>query len=82
MELVGKNKVRVSRQEVANFNSTWPCSELRDCRAYWFEFDNTRDLIDCDVPEQDDGSAASALSQDCECWLFDDVEPDWINNVQ
>ncbi len=53
-------KVIVSRDEVANFNSRWPCSELRDSRAYWFEFDSDGDLIDTDVPEQDDGSAASA----------------------
>lgn len=70
-------KVIVSRDEVANFNSRWPCSELRDSRAYWFEFDSDGDLIDTDVPEQDDGSAAVAMADDCKAFLFDDVMPEW-----
>jgi len=67
--LVGPRKVRYSREEIAAFNRTWPCSELRDTRAYWFEFDSTGDLVDTDVPEQDDGGAALALSQDAKTWL-------------
>lgn len=77
LSIVGKNKVRVSRQGVAAFNATWHCSELRSSRAYWFEFDSERNLIDTDVPEQDDGSAALAMSKDCEAFLFDDVTPSW-----
>lgn len=56
-------KVIVSRDEVNEFNRAWPCSTLRD-RSYWFEFDSNGDLVDTDVPEQDDGPAATALSQD------------------
>lgn len=70
-------KVIVSRDEVRLFNSRWPCSELRTTRHYWFEFDADGDLIDTDVPESDDGSAASAMADDCKRWLFDDVEPEW-----
>jgi hypothetical protein len=70
-------KVIVSRAEVALFNSRWPCSELRTSRHYWFEFDARGDLIDSDVPEQDDGSAALAMSEDCKAFLFDGVAPEW-----
>ena len=64
-------KVIVSRGEVQEFNRTWPCSELQNNRAYWFEFDTNGDLIDTDVPEQDDGGAATALSQDAYQFLQD-----------
>lgn len=68
MKLFGKNKVIVSRAEVDAFNARWPCSELRD-RSYWFEFESNGDLVDTDVPEQDDGSAARALCDDAkEFW--------------
>lgn len=60
------------------FNSVWPCSELRTSRHYWFEFAENGDLIDTDVPESDDGSAAAALSDDCKAWLFDGRQPEWI----
>ncbi|WP_425962623.1 hypothetical protein [Rhizobium nepotum] len=72
-------KVIVSRNEIASFNSQWPCSELRSSRAYWFEFDTDGDLIDTDVPQQDDGSAASAMADDCRAYLFDDIQPDWAD---
>ena len=75
--LVGHNKVRVSPEGVAAFNNRWPCSELRSERAYWFEFDDQGDLIDVDVPEQDDGPAAVAMGDDCKAWLFDDTMPEW-----
>jgi hypothetical protein len=74
----GTRKVRVSRTGVGAFNLGWPCSELRDSRAYWFEFDANQNLIDTDVPEQDNGPAASALSQDCEAFLFDGTVPEWV----
>lgn len=77
LTMVGPRKVRVSREGIAAFNRQWPCSSLRSSRAYWFEFDHDRDLIDTDVPEHDDGSAALALSQDCEAFAFDDEMPDW-----
>lgn len=70
------HKVIVSRDEVRLFNSRWPCSELRD-RSYWFEFDANGDLVDVDVPEHDDGAAASAMADDCKAFLFDDVSPEW-----
>lgn len=76
-EIISHNKVRVSREEVAAFNNRWPGSNLRSTRAYWFEFDNNRDLVDTDVPQHDDGPAALALSQDCERFLFDDEIPEW-----
>lgn len=72
-----RNKVIVSREEVEDFNRAWPCSELRSTRSYWFEFDADGDLIDTDVPEQDDGSAASAMAEDCKAFLFDDETPRW-----
>ncbi len=71
-----RRKVIVPRLLVDRFNRQWPCSELRS-RAYWFEFDASGDLIDTDVPQQDDGAAASAMCDDCRAWLFDDVAPEW-----
>jgi hypothetical protein len=70
-------KVIVSRELVSAFNSQWPCSELRSTRAYFFEFDTDGDLIDMDVPEHDDGRAASAMADDCRSFLFDDIMPVW-----
>lgn len=81
IETISLNKVRVTRAGVRCFNATWPCSKLRPklrpTRAYWFEFDNQGDLIDTDLPEQDDGPAASALANDCKAYLLDNVTPDW-----
>jgi hypothetical protein len=71
-------KVIVSRNEVSAFNGRWPCSELRDTRAYWFQFDADGDLVDTDVPEQDDGPAASAMADDCRALLFDQTIADWM----
>ena len=71
-------KVIVSKNEVATFNQKWPCSELRDTRAYWFEFEPNGDLVDVDVPEQDDGAAASAMASDCRAYLFDDEQAEWM----
>lgn len=70
-------KVQVSRTDVALFNSRWPASTLRATRSYWFEFDQNGDLIDVDVPQQDDGPAASAMADDCKAWLFDGEWPEW-----
>lgn len=77
LELVGPRKVRVSQAGVASFNRGWPCSELRSTRAYWFEFDSGGDLVDCDVPESDDGPAASAMADDCKAWLMEGESPEW-----
>ncbi len=68
-ERISARKVRYSPEEIAEFNATWPCSSLRANRSYWFEFDENYNLVDCDVPEEDDGGAALALSQDAEEWL-------------
>lgn len=78
IQKIGQNKVRVSRRGVALFNARWPCSSLRDTRAYWFEFNDSGDLIDTDCPEQDDGPAASALMEDCRAFLIDDISPEWL----
>lgn len=75
-EIIGR-KVIVSRDGIAAFNRIWPGSSLRATRAYWFEFDARRDLVDTDCPEQDDGPAASAMADDCKAYLFDDVTPAW-----
>ena len=73
---ISPRKVRVSKAGVALFNSRWPCSELRETRAYWFEFDLDGNLVDTDVPEHDDGSAALALADDCKGFLDGDM-PEW-----
>jgi hypothetical protein len=74
---ISGRKVFVPPANVAAFNATWPCSTLRDSRAYWFEFDHDGNLIDCDVPEHDDGPAAAAMADDCRAYLFDDTCPQW-----
>lgn len=76
IDIIEPYKVRVTREGVAAFNRTWPCSELRD-RSYWFEFDNRGDLVDTDCPEQDDGHAAAAIAEDCKAYLFEDSFPEW-----
>ncbi len=62
-----KNKVIVSRDNVAEFMRGFPCSGLCSggARHYWFEFDDTG-LVDTDVPEHEDGAGALALSQDAQ----------------
>jgi hypothetical protein len=74
---VGPRKVRVSSVGVALFNGRWPCSELRTTRAYWFEFDESGDLIDSDVSEHDDGPAAVAMAADCLARLDEGERPEW-----
>lgn len=71
-------KVIFSRDEVAKFRAHWPACELRD-RAYWFEFDKYEDLIDTDVPQHDDGTAARVLSEDAAAFLFNDELPEWLD---
>ena len=71
-------KVFVPREYVAKFNAMWPCSELRSTRDYWFEFDQDGNLIDTDVPEQDDGAAAKAMADDCQDWL-ESKFVDWLD---
>lgn len=75
----GTRKVFVSRNDVAAFNAQWPCSELRATRAYWFEFEPNGDLVDTDVPEQDDGQAALAMSHDCQAFLENGDLPKWAS---
>ncbi len=74
---IGNNKVMVSRLGIAQFNASWPCSELRSTRCYWFQFDSDGDLVDTDCPNSDDGQAASAMADDCKRFLFDGIVPDW-----
>lgn len=79
MEIFSGNprKVIVPREYVAAFNAQWPCSTLRATRHYWFEFDSRGNLVDCDVPEHDDGPAAVALSQDAQAFLESGTLPTW-----
>lgn len=77
ISLIGPRTVRVSAEGIASFNRGWPCSELRATRAYWFEFDESGDLIDTDCPLSDDGPAASAMCDDCKAYLQDGTNPDW-----
>jgi hypothetical protein len=78
MPKIQRNKVITTRQEVYAFNSAWPCSKLDSKRHYWFEFDETGDLVDCDVPEHSDGPEAAAMADDCKALLFDDVRAPWM----
>lgn len=78
ISLVGPRKVRFAKEAIRLFNLQWPCSELSADRAYWFEFDESGDLVDCDVPEHSDGAAALALSQDALAWLDEEEEPQWL----
>lgn len=78
LSIVSPRKVRVSPVGVALFNARWPGSSLRYSRAYWFQFDESGDLIDVDVPEHDDGPAATAMADDCLAWLDDGAQPEWI----
>ena len=75
--IANSRKVWVARQDVARFNAQWPCSELRATRAYWFEFETNGDLVDTDCPEQDDGSAAAAMADDCRRFIIDGDMPSW-----
>lgn len=77
VEIISSGKVRVSREGVASFNRSWPCSTLRASRAYWFEFESNGDLVDTDCPEADDGPAAAAMADDCKAFLFDGIRPEW-----
>lgn len=70
-------KVLVSRECVALFNAQFPCSPLSTDRHYWFEFAPNGDLVDHDVPEHSDGTAALALSQDCAEYAESGAQPDW-----
>lgn len=76
-DMVGHRKVRATREAVRLFNAQWPCSTLRSERAYWWEFDSDGELIDTDVPDQDDGPAAVALSEDAYTWMKCGELPGW-----
>ena len=78
LTLVGPRKVRVDATGVALFNASWPCSRLQTTRAYWFEFDESGDLIDCDVPEHSDGPESVAMADDCKAWLDEGESPEWL----
>lgn len=59
--------VNVSRDEVADFRESWPCSRLPD-KAICFQFSKSNgDLIDM-WPNDIDGSAVLALSQDAQAY--------------
>jgi hypothetical protein len=75
---ISPRKVHVSPESVRLFNARWPCSKLQGNRAYWFDFDNDGNLIDCDVPEHSDGPESVAMADDCKAWLFDDETAEWM----
>lgn len=77
IEVIEGRAVRVSADGVAAFNRGWPCSELDSTRAYTFEFDDHGDLVDTDVPQEHDGSAAAAMAEDCLALILDGTQPEW-----
>jgi len=78
LEIIAPRKVRISREGIALFNAYGSRSTLRASRAYWFEFDVNQELIDSDVPQSDEGDAATALMLDAAAWLFDGIVPGWL----
>jgi hypothetical protein len=78
IDTINPRKVMVTRNEVRLFNASWPCSTLNPNRAYWFEFDDSGDLVDTDMPEHTGkGGEAKAMSDDCRDWLMYGIGPDW-----
>lgn len=75
-----QRKVRFDTAAVNAFRAVWPCAELRS-RSYWFQFDASGDLVDVDVPEHDDGTAAAALADDAKALLFDGTTPNWFSGT-
>lgn len=69
--LIAPGTVQVSADGVADFNSRWPNSPLKPDRTYTFMFDCCGNLIDTDVPGEDDGAAALVLSFDAGDWLLE-----------
>jgi hypothetical protein len=64
------NRVCVSRDDVADFRSQWPCSGLPD-KAMWFEFESNGDLVDVGPMDTSrfDGPDLLALSQNAQEYL-------------
>jgi hypothetical protein len=58
--------VTMSAREVAEFNSSWPCSTIPE-RPIWFQFHKSSgDLVDTSNNLRDvDGYELSALAEDC-----------------
>jgi len=63
MRIINGNKVFFSTNDVRMFARTWPGCILQD-RAYWFEFDGEGNLVDTNIPENEDGLEAIALADD------------------
>ena len=63
------SRVYVSADEVRDFMSCWPCSNLKGTRL-WFEFSGS-DLVDLGPgnTESQDGPALLALIQDAQAYL-------------
>lgn len=80
--MVGTRKVRATRLAVTLFNNQWPCSPLRESRAYWWGFDEDGNLIDTDTPAHEDGPAALALSEDAQTWMDSGALPAWAGCVE
>jgi hypothetical protein len=60
-------RVAVSAEEVYQFNTRWPCSELSANHGLSFTFDKRNgDLVDHNARQFEDGSALVALSQDAQ----------------
>lgn len=71
--------VFVTRYETIAFNQAWPCSELRTDREHWFTFETNGDLVDHNLTDREDGSAASAMADDCKAYLERGECPDWAS---
>lgn len=60
-------RVTVTADEVADFNSRWPCSSLPEVRID-FVFDSSGDLVDI-FPDHIDGPEALALCEDAQTFM-------------
>ena len=71
------NRVQFSEDEVDEFIAQWPCCRIVSA-PLWFEFDSAGNLIDLNLPEAEDGEAGLALADDARAFLFDGVDPEWL----
>lgn len=68
--------VFVSGDGVAAFNRRWPCSPIQPHEQF-FEFEANGDLVFTSLQEDEDGSAAVAMSEDCRAFLTSGDVPEW-----
>jgi hypothetical protein len=80
MTMVSPRTVLVSTQDLAGFKAKWPCSGIPDDVCVSFQFERNVDLVGVnwysnegiDVPRPEDlnGTAELALSQDAQAFLL------------